>query len=75
MNDRPNPPKVIGSWDDVELPLGYGFGARVEFGNAHAVWTRELEDKLKREWEAGSSKTGRPWTDVREQVKRGYEYR
>ncbi|MFI5302309.1 MAG: hypothetical protein ACHREM_29810 [Polyangiales bacterium] len=75
LDDRPNPPKVVGSWDDVEVPLEYGYGARAEYGQAHDAWSRDLEDTLKREWESAQRTTGREWDDVRDQVRRGYEYR
>ena len=74
-NDRPNPPKVIGNWDDVELPVEYGYGARTKYGSAHTAWSRDLEDKLKKEWEAGRANTGRDWDEVCEFVRTGYEYK
>ncbi len=73
--DKANPPKVIGSWDDVELPLEYGYAARMKYGEAHTAWTNELETTLRSEWDQGRSATGRAWDDVRDHVKRGYEYR
>jgi hypothetical protein len=71
-DDRPNPPKVIGDWEDVELPLEYGFGARDEY-KQYSAWGPELERTLRSEWEKDRAKTGRDWTDVREHVKRGFE--
>jgi hypothetical protein len=73
--DKPNPPKIIGEWNDLELPIEYGYGARTAYGSRYTGWTRELEDTLEREWKAGEAKSGRPWRDVREAVRRGYEYR
>jgi hypothetical protein len=74
-DDRPNPPKVIGEWDDAELPVEYGYGARSRYGHAHAAWSPELEGTLKNEWEAARRATGCEWEDVRDHVRRGYEHR
>jgi hypothetical protein len=70
--DRPNPPRVLGEWIDVELPMEYGFGARAHY-REYAAWTPELEKKLQSEWEQGRSKTGHGWAEVREHVRRGFE--
>ena len=74
-DDRLNPPKVVGEWNDVEVPLGYGFAARDKYGKQHTAWTNELETTLKGEWDAARSATGRGWDDVKEHVRRGYEYK
>src|SRR5690349_14841384 len=37
--DKLNPPKVIGDWSDVELPMGYGYSARDKYGREHQGWT------------------------------------
>ncbi len=71
-DDRPNPPKNIGSWDDVELPLEYGFAARDQYPQFSA-WSSELEGRLQGEWEKGRAKSGRDWADVREHVRHGFE--
>jgi hypothetical protein len=74
-DDRLNPAKVVGDWNDVEVPLGYGFAARDKYGKEHAAWTSELETTLKTEWDSAKSSTGRGWEDVKEHVRRGYEYK
>ena len=33
-DDRPNPPKVIGAWDEAEYPIGYGYAARRKYWTA-----------------------------------------
>ena len=73
-DDRPNPPKVVGNWDDVELPVSYGHGARKQYGADHPKWNDRLEGTLRSEWEAGRQETKREWDDVRQWVKHGYEY-
>ena len=70
--DQNNPAHVIGNWDEVELPLGYGYGARSQYGTQHPKWTNEIEGKLRSEWDG--DKTGRKWDDVKSFVRRGYEY-
>jgi hypothetical protein len=67
-----NPPKIIGDWNDIELPTEYGYAARSHYKN-HTAWTNELEDTLKSEWGTARDVTGRPWDDVRDHVRRGFE--
>jgi hypothetical protein len=67
--DQPNPPKVIGSFDDVEMPLGYGYGAQHQYPNKK--WN-DVETNLRSDWDENT--TGRRWDDVRDYVRRGYEY-
>jgi hypothetical protein len=73
-----NPPKVIGEWDDAEIPYGYGYAARKRFAAEHPVWNEGLEAKLESEWIATCtrvpSNAPRGWTEVRALVRRGYEY-
>jgi hypothetical protein len=73
-NDRPNPPKVIGSWDDAELPMGYGYSARHRFGTEHPSWDDRVEQSLRAEWELGKHTTHHAWDSVKGWVRRGYEY-
>jgi len=73
--DRANPPKVVGNWDDVELPTEYGYSARARYGETHESWNADLESTLQNEWESGRAATGRDWRDVKDHVRRGYEYR
>lgn len=72
-NEGLNPPKVIGDWDDVELPMGYGYTAREQYGAAHAEWDDDLETKLRVEWERGRDGTRRDWNDVKQFVREGYD--
>jgi hypothetical protein len=66
--DQPNPAKIVGDWNDVELPLGYGYGARQEMSGS---WN-DAEPRLADEWERG--RRDERWTDVRDYVRRGFEY-
>jgi hypothetical protein len=75
MNDKANPPKVIGNWDDVEMPLGYGYGARRQYGKQHTAWDNDVEASLQSEWELGKAETKRPWNEVKDVVRRGYEFK
>ena len=72
--DRPNPPVVIGSWDDAELPVGYGHAARKQYGAEHPKWSEHLDSKLQSEWESGTAVSRREWGEVRPWVRHGYEY-
>jgi hypothetical protein len=70
--DRANPPKVIGEWNDDELPLEYGYSARNHYG-PDRNWSEEMERALRREWEAGRAPSRRGWDEVRDAVRHGYE--
>ncbi len=61
-------------WDDAEIPLSYGFGAREQYGTEHTAWNDQLEAKLREEWDEGKDKTGYAWNDVKHVVRRGYEH-
>lgn len=71
-DDAPNPPKVIGDWNDIELPIEYGYAARVQY-RQYTAWTSELERTLEKEWESGRAKTAAEWRDVRDHVRKGFE--
>ena len=70
--DESNPAKVLGTLRDDELPIGYGYGARMHYGESYRQWDPDLEDKLRMEWE-GSDQGN--WDEVRERVKYGFEYK
>lgn len=72
-NDAPVPPKVIGSWDDIERPMSYGYGARKQFGVKHPKWSDDLEGELERDWKAQSD-NATDWTEAKRWVRHGYEY-
>lgn len=74
-NEGINPPKVIGDWDDVELPMGYGYSARQEYGASHTEWDEDLEQKLSNEWERNmdGDNRRRPFHEVKDLVREGYE--
>ena len=74
-DDRPNPPKVIGRWDEAEYPIGYGYVARADLAREHPTWNEGLEQKLRAEWEAHDRDHGQRWDDVTHLVRYGYEYR
>ncbi len=71
--NKANPPKVIGEWDEAEIPYGYGYAARRHFGANYPHWNDALENELEKEWTRGPA--GRDdWNSVRVLVQRGYEY-
>src|SRR5262245_4250501 len=73
-DDRPNPPKVIGAWDEAEYPIGYGYTARRKHGHEHPTWNEGIEQKLRAEWEAKNKKPEHGWDRVRVLVRYGYEH-
>ena len=74
LDDKPNPPKVIGRWDEAEYPIGYGYTARRKFGDEHPTWNEGLEQRLQAEWESQKARPGSAWVDVKGLVRYGYEY-
>ena len=73
--DGANPPKVIGTWDEAQMPIGYGYRARDHYGAEHPIWNEGIEQRLRSEWESDSlGVIQRPWPEVKPLVKRGYEY-
>jgi len=72
-DDRPNPPKVIGTLHEAELPMGYGYSAHQKYGDEHPFWNERIEAKLRAEWEQANA--GLPvWNHVHRWVRHGYEY-
>ena len=76
INDA-NPPKVVGDadWERVDAPAQFGHAARSEYGQQHTGWSNELETTLKGEWEKGERDVKSGWDNVRDHVRRGYEYK
>jgi hypothetical protein len=74
-NNRPNRPKVIGSWDEAEMPIGFGYDARRQYGAAHPGWNAYIEETLRAEWARRRDASEREWGDVSGWVRYGYEYR
>jgi len=74
-NDGPNPPRVVGNWDDVEVPMGYGYGARLTYGQQYAGWDDKIEKRLHEDWDAQPGSGKEPWDRVKPWVQRGWNYR
>jgi hypothetical protein len=67
-SDQANRPRVIGSFDEAEMPLQYGYGARKQYGKDFG----SVESNLRSDWE--TTNKDNKWDDVRDYVRRGYEY-
>jgi hypothetical protein len=70
---RPGSSPVVGEWSEAEIPYGYGYAARFEYGEQYPLWSEELEKTLKEEWIAAHGE-GEHWDRVRGFVHRGYDY-
>lgn len=70
---EPIPPKHVANpseWTD-EAAVRYGYGAALSPNyHSHTVWDRDLEAKLRADWEAMG--TGRAWSEVRLPVYYGW---
>ena len=64
----PNPPKIIGRWEDVEAWIGFGYACKTHYGVEYPDWTPDLEAKLKADW-----KGSLPWSQVKLYVRHGYD--
>jgi hypothetical protein len=73
-DDRLNPPKVIGTWDAAEYPIGYGYTARRTFGKEHPTWNEGLEQRLRADWEAHKKNPEHGWGQVKGLIRYGYDY-
>jgi hypothetical protein len=69
-----NPPKVIGEWNDAEIPYRYGHAARLQYGATHPAWSPELESTLEREWTEAKDHVSHDWASAKQFVRRGYEH-
>ncbi len=66
----PNP-ATAASWNAAETGMRYGVGARQQYGLQYPRWNDDLERRLGTEWD--EDKTGRPFSAVREDVRRGWD--
>jgi hypothetical protein len=73
-DDAPNPPKVIGEWNDVESALGYGYFSHQRLRAKHPTWNDYVEAELRKDWESGPKKPPQSWTEAAPFVRRGWEY-
>lgn len=71
--DGPNPPLVIGNWEDIEEPIAFGYAASNVYGSQHPEWDAELMGLLRRDWDASHSLADQGWGDAKRWVRLGYE--
>lgn len=64
----PNPPKIIADWDELQMPIEYGYVARRFFGGEYPEWTPALERRLERDWCGAMA-----WKQAAVFVRHGYE--
>jgi hypothetical protein len=77
IGKEPIPPEGVPNPDDDfsknEVPIEYGYVARMQYGDRYSDWNDDLERQLDSEWDA--NKTGRQFKEVKPYIRRGYEYR
>jgi len=59
------------AWNEAETAVRYGVGAHQQYGSQYPRWSDELEVKLSTEWDEPA--TGRPFHEVRADVRRGWD--
>jgi hypothetical protein len=64
-----NRPTVIGRWEDAEVAIGFGYAARLHYGDRYPLWSSELERRLRRDWKNVQI----PWGKAALWVRHGYE--
>jgi hypothetical protein len=67
-DDRANA-HVIARWEDIEVPIGFGYAAYHHYGDRYPTWTPELERALKSDWKDSAV----PWHRIKMYVRHGYE--
>ena len=72
-NDRPNPPRTMGEWEDIERAIRFGYSARGHYGPLYPIWSSELEAHLSRDWDRTENGARQPFDDARGWVRKGYE--
>ena len=70
---RPNPPRVIDTWENAEQAIQFGYDASYYDRDSHSEWTSQLETRLADRWREQRPK-GRDWDDVRHYVRHGFDY-
>ena len=72
-DNRPNPPRVIDTWDTAEPAIQFGYEAATHNRDAYGEWSNHLDSTLADRWRQQNAK-GRDWDDVRHYVRHGFEY-
>ncbi len=72
-DNRPNPPRVIDTWETAEPAIQFGYDAAAQYGDRHGEWSSQLDSTLADRWGQLHSK-GRDWSDVSHYVRHGFEY-
>ena len=72
-NDRPNPPRTIGEWEDIERALRFGYTARGHYGSLYPAWSAELASLLSRDWDRTDNVARQSFAEAARWVRRGYE--
>ena len=62
---------IVQSIAEDEEACRFGAGARQHYGIAYPEWDDRVEAKMREDWER--LETGRPWVDVRDAVRRGWD--
>ena len=65
--------KVVTGYTTYEPAYRFGYGARQHYGKEFTTWNNDVESRLQTEW-TGIYKD-RPWTESRDYIRRGFEYR
>lgn len=72
-DNRPNPPRVIDTWETAEPAIQLGYEAASYYRDGHGEWNDSLDSTLEKRWHELYGKS-RDWDDVRHYVRHGYEY-
>jgi hypothetical protein len=71
---KPVPPGSQPNYDEAEPAYRFGWGARQQYGQTHRDWNDDLEQRLRRDWEATYTEPTYQWDRYRAMVRRGWDY-
>ena len=62
------------TFDKFEPAYRFGYGARLEYGDAYPVWNNNLELRLIKDWWGMNPNRDQTWEDDREAIRYGWEF-
>ncbi len=69
---QPIPPRGKATYEENEDACRFGYGARRHYGKRYNTWDNQVEEELRRDWDAMGS--GADWPRYRSAVRQGWEY-
>lgn len=74
LNDAPNPPRVVATWEQAEHAIRFGYEAAQLHAHGYPTWTSHLASMLAKRW-SEEQRSAPAWKEMEGFVRHGYEYR